>query len=228
MALLLPLNQLVIKMQKLQNRAIFQEFHPFYHCCWHAANEVMELEAALDELMEETTDREMTEEESKTSLELQHFLHMNEISAPVFGVTAAESFIYNYGVSTISQKHRHSVEHIDKIDTYSKWILIPALSCGKEIDKNSTAMNDFNQLIKVRNAIIHSKPKIVNNFSDDQIVRAGEKIENQAKERRAIAKKAPSIFIHLVQELLKVDDRDELKKMIFGMSLPVPGISPVT
>lgn len=208
-------------MEKLRQRIIFQDVHPFYSCCYDSSYEVVELEKELNELMEFTKDREMTDEESNKSLEMQHLLHMNEISSPIFGVTAAESFIHMYACHTISNNHKYSLEHIDRLDTYSKWVIIPALACGTELNKQSTAMNDFRQLIKVRNTIIHSKPIIINNPSEEQVINMGKKSESTDKDLRHMAKKAPAIYINLVKELLKIDRSKELKGLIKSMSLPI-------
>jgi hypothetical protein len=211
-------------MEKLKKRVIFQDLHPFYSCCYDASSEVIKLEQELDELMKETKDREMTDEEGKYSLEMQHILHMNEVSAPIFGVTAAENFMHVYACLRLSEKYKYSIEHVDRLDTYSKWMVIPALACGNEINKASTAMNDFRQLIKVRNNIIHSKPVIINNPTKQQIENTGSKIEGTEKAMRQMAKKAPTIFISLIQELLKIDKSKELVQLIKSMSLPVPNV----
>ncbi len=213
-------------MKEIETRMLIQEFHPFYSCCWHAAQDVIELDADLNQLMEETKNRDMTSEEGKLSLDMQHVLHMKEITAPVFAVAAAENFIHYYGITTLNEKHLHSIEHLDKLDTYSKWIIIPALSCGNEINKASSAMNDLNQLIKIRNLIIHPKPKILNNYTDSQADSAITRVESMKHERRRIAKKSPEIFINLIQELLLVDSSEKLRDIISKMALPVPGIEP--
>ncbi len=214
-------------MEKLQTRMILQEFHPFFSCCAEASEHVRIHEQLLDQLMEDTKGREMTTEESNTSVELQHYLHMNEVTAPIFGVTAAENFIHYYAVVTLASKHKYSVEHIDKLDTFTKWLIVPALSCGAEIDKSCTAMNDFNQLIQVRNSIVHPKPKIVNNFSEKQVESAASKVEALSKKRREVAKRAPKTFLMLVEALLKIDDSDTLRNIVASMALPIQGIEPI-
>ena len=213
-------------MDKLHTRFILHEFHPFFSCCAEAAEEVRLHEEELDALMKETEGREMSDEESRLSHELQHYLHMNEITAPIFGVTAAENFIYYYGVVSLSEKQPHSIEHLERLDTFSKWLIIPAMACGKEIEKSSNAMNEFNQLIQVRNSIIHPKSQIINNFTDLQLENTMKKLDSRSSKRRTIAKKAPSIFLGLIHELLKVDSTETPRKIISDMALPIKGIEP--
>jgi hypothetical protein len=213
-------------MDKLQTRFIVHEFHPFYSCCQESAEMVQLHEEELDVLMKETEGREMSVEESRNSIELQHYLHMNEVTAPIFGVTAAENFIYYYGMMSLSSSHPHTVEHLEKLDTFTKWLVIPALACGTELDKSCNAMNEFHQLIQIRNSIIHPKSKIINNFTAQQVENAGVKIEYRSKKMRTLAKRAPYIFLALVEELLKVDTSETPRKIVADLALPIKGIEP--
>jgi len=48
-------------------------------------------------------------------------------------------------------------DHLDKLDTLSKWILIPKLITGSELPRQQKWFELLKKLIKTRNSIIHHK-----------------------------------------------------------------------
>jgi len=97
----------------------------------------------------------------------------------VFSCMAAEAQIYDYAARHISDSFAR--EHLDKLDTYSKWLVIPRLVTGKEISKNAKPLQLLKSVIKLRNEIVHSKsqplpaePEQVNKFLSKYTTRMAE------------------------------------------------------
>ncbi len=68
-----------------------------------------------------------------------------------------EGFIYDYAARNLGDKY--SKEHIDRIDVVSKWIIVPKLVSGKEIDRSRHSFEILQKIIKLRNEVIHFKSK---------------------------------------------------------------------
>ena len=205
-------------MDTLKRKVIIQDFYPFFQCCVRAANELVLAEGELKELMRHTQNKDMARSDSERSFQLQHEIEMSVMIAPIFGIITLEQFIHSYAVERI-KGFWNVLEHIDKLDTTSKWMVIPPLACGKEIERTCPALNDLRQLIKLRNTIIHPKPIIVNNPSEEQFVRTLDRVHNLGKERHQIAKKAPQTVIALINELRSIDNSKSLRKLVSKMKL---------
>lgn len=48
-------------------------------------------------------------------------------------------------------------DHLDKLDTLSKWVIIPKLITGKSLPSEQKWLESLKKLIKIRNSIIHHK-----------------------------------------------------------------------
>jgi len=73
----------------------------------------------------------------------------------VFSAMAIEAYIYDYAA-----RHLGDVfvkDHLDKLDTLSKWIVIPELVTGKELSRHQKWYMLLKNLIKTRNSVMHHK-----------------------------------------------------------------------
>jgi len=77
------------------------------------------------------------------------------VESVVFSAMCLEAFIYSYSTKFLGQNYTKS--HIDRIGIESKYILVPKLITGKELDKSGQAYEMLKQLIKDRNSIVHFK-----------------------------------------------------------------------
>lgn len=75
----------------------------------------------------------------------------------VFSAMALEAYIYDYAARHLSDKYVR--DHLDKLDTVSKWVIVPKLITGKELHPDSDEIRALRSLIKSRNAIVHEKSK---------------------------------------------------------------------
>jgi hypothetical protein len=83
----------------------------------------------------------------------------------VFSAMAVEAYIYDYAA-----RHLGDVfvkDHLDKLDTLSKWIIVPKLITGRELPRQQKWFELLKKLIKARNSIIHHKSSDAPTFSTD-------------------------------------------------------------
>ncbi|WP_415887860.1 hypothetical protein ACMXYO_07380 [Neptuniibacter sp. QD37_6] len=77
------------------------------------------------------------------------------VQSIVFSAMCLEAFIYDY-----SKKHlgsSYTKKHIEKINIESKFIIVPRLAIGKELDKSGQGYERLKKLISDRNKIVHFK-----------------------------------------------------------------------
>lgn len=77
----------------------------------------------------------------------------------IFCGLALEAFINNYAIRNLSRNYFD--KYLDKLDLMSKWIVIPRLLIGSQLDLGSQPLQDLNWLIKQRNELVHFKSKTV-------------------------------------------------------------------
>jgi|GEM_PF-2239528 len=98
-------------------------------------------------------------------------LRRDTIKIIIFLCTFLESYIFDFAGIMLGDNYTKS--HLEKLDTISKWILIPKLITGHEIDKSKSYYSRLKNLVMWRNKIIHSKSKdgasILNNERDNLI-----------------------------------------------------------
>lgn len=84
-------------------------------------------------------------------------LRKGTIKIILFLTTFLESYINDLG--GIALGDNFVKDHLDKLSIISKWIVIPRLISGKEIDKGKSFFEDFKELVKWRNSLVHHKTK---------------------------------------------------------------------
>jgi hypothetical protein len=77
----------------------------------------------------------------------------------VFSALTLEAYINHYGISRLSRNY--FAKYLDKLDMVAKWIVIPKVVTGKQLDPGSTAMQDLDWLVALRNRLVHYKSKRV-------------------------------------------------------------------
>ena len=68
-----------------------------------------------------------------------------------------EAFIFDYGATYLSKKF--VTDHIDKMETPSKFIIVSKLVTGKSFPTDSQAYEGLRKLVKDRNRLVHYKAK---------------------------------------------------------------------
>lgn len=115
-------------------------------------------------------------------LELEHKATNHAVKAIVFSAMCLEAAINDY--AGIHLGDRYFETHLSSLDIVSKWVVIPKLVCGNELDKSSAAFGALKKLIRARNQLVHSKsreiPKCVHNLQE-HIEKSDEKFDADFK-----------------------------------------------
>jgi hypothetical protein len=75
----------------------------------------------------------------------------------VFSALTLEAFINHYAIEKSSLSYLK--RHLDNLNPVNKWLIIPKLFTGKELDRNSQAFELLKRLFTRRNKIVHNKTK---------------------------------------------------------------------
>lgn len=75
----------------------------------------------------------------------------------IFSSLALEAFINNYAIERFSRNYFDN--HLDKLSPVSKWILIPKLVTGNEINKDGQPYERLKNLFKHRDKLVHYKTR---------------------------------------------------------------------
>lgn len=74
-----------------------------------------------------------------------------------FSAMALESFIYDYAARFLGDGY--TSKYLDKLDAVSKWLVVPRLITGKELDRGGQSMELLRDLVRQRNQMIHAKSR---------------------------------------------------------------------
>lgn len=77
------------------------------------------------------------------------------IQAIVFSTMCFEAAIYDFAAIHLGDEY--VAQHLDKLDLLSKWLVIPQLVSGIELNKGEAPYGALKQLIKQRNRLVHAK-----------------------------------------------------------------------
>ena len=84
-------------------------------------------------------------------------LSRDTIKTIIFLCTFLESYIYDFAGIVLGDNYAKT--HLDKLDLISKWIIIPKIITGQEIDKSKSYFSRLKELVTWRNKLIHPKSK---------------------------------------------------------------------
>ncbi len=99
---------------------------------------------------------EIGDDDSNTDLfefERRHLI--SGIQTIVFAAMCMESAIYEYAADHLGDDYVR--EHLDKLDTLSKWVVCLKLIGGYELRKDRASFSSLKGLISARNRLVHSK-----------------------------------------------------------------------
>lgn len=82
------------------------------------------------------------------------------INTIIFSCMCLESFINSYAISRFSRQYFDN--YLDKLDMKSKWVIIPMLVKGIQIQTDDKCFTKFKELIAKRNRLVHDKTKVRN------------------------------------------------------------------
>lgn len=70
-----------------------------------------------------------------------------------------ERVLYEFACSHIHFKSYE--ENLDRLKLESKWLILPKLCAGVQLDEDSSEINELRQLVKARNAVVHPKVQFI-------------------------------------------------------------------
>lgn len=105
-----------------------------------------------------------------------------------------EGYINDYAIDKLSKNYLKT--YLDKLDLFSKWIVIPRITRGTQLNPGSSALQDLSWLINMRNKLVHSKSRKIeiDDIKDTDFVGQDD------------AKRAIDTVKNLVRELKKIDN----------------------
>jgi hypothetical protein len=134
-----------------------------------------------------------------------------------FSAMAIEAYIYDYALEHFSANFTE--KFLDKLDTVSKWVIIPQLVTGKEFPRDGQAFQLLKELVVERNKIIHHKSVV---FPEDTLMQQERMLEIRDKrsELPDKARKAIKTLDILADEIHKLDN-NTLSSLLLHYPLPV-------
>ena len=117
---------------------------------------------------------------------------------------AVEAYIYDYAARHLGDNYVK--DHLEKLDTLSKWVIIPELITGKEMPHREHWRVLLTKLIKTRNSIIHHKSSELPSHLPD----LKKQFEKQRKNSEAMletAKQSITLLDILVDKIIEMDPK---------------------
>jgi hypothetical protein len=121
----------------------------------------------------------------------------------IFSALALEAFINNYGIERFSGSYFDN--YLDKLSAVSKWIVIPRLVTGKEIDRDGQAFEWLKGLFMQRDKLVHYKTrkKKISELREDKDWVTEEHSEHALQTVRAVVEALSEIDPNVEIEWLK-------------------------
>jgi hypothetical protein len=95
--------------------------------------------------------------EDEKEREYNNKLRKGTIKILIFLAIFLESYINDYAGIGLGDKY--TKEYLDKLDFIGKWMIIPRLITGQEIDKGKAYYGQLKELTKWRNKLVHHKSR---------------------------------------------------------------------
>jgi len=131
-------------------------------------------------------------------------LAKSAVTIIVFSTMAIEAYIYDYASRHLGDNFVK--DHLDKLDTLSKWVIIPELITGKEMPRHENWNELLARMIKTRNLIIHHKS------SDPSAVRdTGKYLKKMSDESDLIyetARQSVTLLGMLADKIIEMDPEE--------------------
>ncbi|MGH9327479.1 MAG: hypothetical protein ACRD2B_12455 [Terriglobia bacterium] len=90
--------------------------------------------------------------------EMNGLIELAPIVAVVFAALTLEAFINDYARERLSKGYFEN--YLDKLDVIAKWIVLPRVILGKQLDPGGSGMNSLRWLVRLRNELGHYKSKV--------------------------------------------------------------------
>lgn len=168
-------------------------YKDFFHDAIDTYKEIVKLEKELKELRENESKSKKSSGDFVDKLaEKYDRIGRLVLIVIIFCATSLEAYINHYAISRLSRNYLKT--YLDKLDLFSKWIIIPRIITGTQLNAGSKALQELSWLVTLRNKLVHYKSRKVQ-ISDlketdslwgDDAKRAIETVKNLARELKKI------------------------------------------
>jgi hypothetical protein len=98
-----------------------------------------------------------TDEDIDRVCKINAEIQRHAMGTVTFSAMALESYINLYGAENLGSAYFG--KYLDKLDLRSKWVIVPRMVTGKELDTTSQGFSLFSNLVALRNRLVHDKPR---------------------------------------------------------------------
>jgi hypothetical protein len=175
-------------------KAEFTYYEDFFHVVIDTYKEITKLEKEHNALQAGLRESEKLSDDLTDKLaEKNDRIGRLALIVVVFCVTSLEAYINDYAIIRLSKNYLKT--YLDKLDLFSKWIIIPRITTGIQLDAGAKPLQDLSWLISLRNKLVHYKSRTVDikQIKDTDFLWADD------------AKRAIETVKNLAQELKKID-----------------------
>ena len=173
----------------------FTYYEDFFHVAIDTYKEIVKLEKERSELQAGLRESEKSSDDLIDWIaEKNDRIGRLALIVVVFCVTSLEAYINDYAISHLSKNYLKT--YLDKLDLLSKWIVIPRITTGTQLDAGAKPLQDLSWLISLRNKLVHYKSRTVSikQIKDTDFLWAED------------AQRAVETVKNLAQELKKIDN----------------------
>lgn len=173
----------------------FTYYEEFFHTAIDTYKEIVKLEKEHSELQAKTSESEKSSDDFVDKVaEKNDRIGRLVLIVVVFCAISLEAYINHYAISHLSKNYFET--YLDKLGLLSKWIVIPRITTGTQLEVGIRPLEDLSWLISLRNKLAHHKSRKVSieEIKDTDFLWAKD------------AKRAIETVKNLAQELKKIDD----------------------
>ena len=179
----------------------FSYYEDFFHVALDTYKEIVKTQSEHDKLQRTITrpkKRTVSDDITDMLAEKNDRIGRLSLIVIIFCATSLEAYINHYAISRQSKNYFKA--YLDKLDLLSKWVIIPGITTGVQLDAGSKALQDLSSLITLRNKLVHPKSrkveiakiKVSDFLWEEDARRAIETVKNVVKELSKIDKEIDS------------------------------------
>ena len=196
-----------------------QEFQPYFSMCVTACATLRKTENEHDEFCKTyAAEQEINLQHQHQMLRQVDEILSLRVAAPVYATMALEQLI-NTVASEALRSLPNTLKHLEKSSLASKFYVIPAILCGRELDSASHAAKSLEDLISTRNYFTHPKGQSWNMSTAQDITAVGQKFEAKHAQRCENARNADKIARAVLIDLAAVDSTETVSRVASEMGI---------
>lgn len=173
----------------------FTYYEEFFHTAIDTYKEIVKLEREHNELQANISESEKLSDNFVDKVaEKNDKIGRLVLIVAIFCATSLEAYINHYAISRLSKNYFET--YLDKLGLFSKWVVIPRIITGMQLDAGIRPLQDLSWLISLRNKLLHHKSRKVSieEIQDTDFLWAKD------------ANRAIETVKNLIQELKRIDD----------------------